>query len=283
MSNSYFNPVVVRTSQVQDISTSQNIVIQKGPASTTYQEFMANTESVNSVNFNVALPSESVLMNREVLVETELELTFTIPINAGYNQTGQSCFNYGFDNAFSAFPLNSLILSATATINNSSVSTNIQDIMHVLLRSYNDEDFQKYNSPTMVDKRLRNYADMAASQGNPLSNFANSDTKVPRGAHPISYIKVTRVGGATPTTVVRESGVNTQAEINDNLKVPSNHACSWEIVIRSTVQEPLLFLSPFQFAKNNNNAALYSVNNLNLTLNLDSSAKHTWSSGSLFA
>ena len=278
MENSYYNTLVVRDSRIQDVSSKVDVVLNKGAATTNYQTFQANTQSTSSINFNVTLPSENVLLDREILMESELELTIQVP-GGYYNVDGDSPFNYGMDNALNQFPLNSLFNTVQCSINNSVVSVNTQDIMGVLLRTYDDSDFSHYNTPHMSDKKLRSYAQMSLSQGNPLSNFSSSNDLIPRGSHSISYISVTR-GDAVNNVVVTTSAAHSEAAINANLQCDGDNDTTWVIVVRVRVEEPLLFLSPFVFGRSKNNAGLYGVNNMNFTFNLDSSAKYAWSSGS---
>lgn len=280
MENSNFNTVVVRDSRIQDISNKLDVVVNKGSATNTYQEFNANTQSTSSVNFNIALPSESIIMDREVTWEAEIGLQITVPLGAV--AANALALSYGVTDSLNQFPLNSLVNTATATINNASVSINTRDIMHILLRSYEDELFSKYNTPHMSDKRLKKYSEMALTESNPLGSFKDAKGgAIPRGSHPISYISVQRtVPSSAPLNRSVNSNVNTVAEITEALTRPNANDASFVINLVFKVCEPLLFLSPFLFGENNNNAGLYGVNNMNLTFNIDSSAKKVFSSGS---
>ena len=123
MQSSVYNPVVVRDSRIQDISSKVDVVVQKGSSSTTYQSFNANTQSTSSVNFQVSLPSESTIFDREVLWEADMTLQITVP--AGQVGNGALAINYGVTDALNQFPLNSLVNTATVNINNASLSSNV--------------------------------------------------------------------------------------------------------------------------------------------------------------
>ena len=68
--------------------------------------------------------------------------------------------NYGVTDALSAFPLRSLVNTMTCTINNNSVSMNVQDILPILLRLCDPDELAEYESttPTTLDY-LANYRD----------------------------------------------------------------------------------------------------------------------------
>ena len=68
--------------------------------------------------------------------------------------------NYGVTDALAPFPLHSLVSTMTATINNNTVSMNVQDTLPVLLRLVDPEELAKYNdmTPTALD-HLAHYSD----------------------------------------------------------------------------------------------------------------------------
>ena len=68
--------------------------------------------------------------------------------------------NYGVTDALAPFPLHSLVNVMTVTINNNTVSLNVQETLPILLRMVDPEEFAKYDSmtPTTLDF-LANYED----------------------------------------------------------------------------------------------------------------------------
>jgi len=98
---------------------------------------------------------------------------------------GTNVFMYGQREAIQAFPLNNLFTTSTATINNTSVSVNTQDVLPSLLHLMNEEDLQCYKgmTPTLLD-RYQNYSDALNSNNNPLGDWKNSGYSnhlIPRG------------------------------------------------------------------------------------------------------
>ena len=260
MENSSFNTVVICDSRINDISTKLDVVVAKGSASSTYQSFPAQSASNTNINFNVVVPSENIIIDREVTWTSDVAFRITVPANTV--ETGSRVMSYGVTEALKQFPRNSLLTNSTCTINTSSTSVNTQDIMHCLLRATDDEVLSKYRCPHMSDKRFKKYSDMSLTESNPLGSFKNAKGKlIPRGSHPIKFsIAHTTAEGLQPL----RTELSTDAEITTALTCVAKATDSWVIDISYTSTEPLLFLSPFVFGeKCNNNAGLYGVNNMN--------------------
>ena len=68
--------------------------------------------------------------------------------------------NYGVTDALAPFPLHSLVSTMTATINNNTISWNVQETLPLLLRLLDQEELAKYNdmTPTALD-HLAHYSD----------------------------------------------------------------------------------------------------------------------------
>jgi hypothetical protein len=278
MENSSFNTVIVRDSRIQDISSKLDVVVQKGPASNTFQHIPATSQTVSSVNFNVVVPSENNIIDREVTWTSTP--TIKIEIAANTVEKDAVCFDYGTTEALNQFPLNSLLTNANVTINSQSISVSSQDILHTLIRTTDDDKLSKYNCPHMSDKRFKSYADMILSESNPLTSFTGArEGSIPRGAHP-AVITVERYVSGTLTRRAT-SNVDTAANYLDALTSSAMATNSWIIYVTFTSTEPLMFMSPFIYGDNiNNSAGLYGVNNMSFTFSIDSSAKRAFCSSS---
>lgn len=78
--------------------------------------------------------SENVVIDRAVMLTSGL--TFTVNAGSATVATNQvpigfSVFDYGLTDALQAFPLNSLFTTATAQINNTTVTVNTQDVLRL--------------------------------------------------------------------------------------------------------------------------------------------------------
>ena len=237
MSDSSFNTIVVRDSRINDVSTKIDYIISKGAAQNNYQHIKSTSASVTNVNFAVTVPSENVLVDRNITMTAKPTFRVTIPAGVA---DGTVAFKYGSTEALNQFPLNSLFTNATATINQASFSVNTQDMLHALIRMSDDEALSKYNCPYMSDKGFRSYSDMAELQSNPLGSFEKAEGSiVRRGSHPIEFsIIVTRNGAAAGAAVTHN---NTSAQIIAALT--SGHVGdSWTIDISFESTEPLFYL-----------------------------------------
>ena len=141
MSDSSFNTVVVRDSRINDVSTKIDYIVSKGPAQSNYQHIEATSSGVTNVNFSVTVPSENVLVDRNVTITAKPTVQVNIAAGLAANAVA---FKYGDTEALNQFPVNSLFTNATATINQASFSINTQDMLHTLIRMSDDEVMSKY-------------------------------------------------------------------------------------------------------------------------------------------
>jgi hypothetical protein len=221
------------------VSDSVDYAVIKGGSQVTQASFAAISQSTSSVTFNISVPSEQTLIDRRVLWTASAVIRVVgTPTNGSY------LLNYGSDTALGPFPLHNLCSVMSATINNNTVSTNIQDVLPALLRCNDSRELAAYNgmTPTMFDT-YQSYTDAVNSSNNPLSSFNNTNDNdmLPRGA---------------TNVVVTGNSISTA---DGQVKT---------VDIAFTVTEPLL-LSPFIWADpKSNNQAFYGVQNMNFQFNL---------------
>jgi len=260
-----FSTVKVQDSRIADITDKVNYAVVKGGAQNTFQSFPSNSSSTSSVSFNVSPPSESVVMSREVMVETDVKFQIEItnvPI-------GEKAFTYGENDALQAFPFSSLVSNLSASINNTNVSVNLQDTKDILLKMVAPREIGKYQDtcPTLVDSNYKNYADGGSnSELNGWTGAGYDKQLQPRGAFPLKSYTVVR----KPVSGPSDSSI-TSTSLTDIFTI--------SITVQTT--EPVL-LSPFIFGDSNHGAeqGFYGINQLNLTFNIDSSMKRFWSTKS---
>ena len=145
--SSDFTPFPVEDARIQHIKDNLPFAVLAGAGQCTYQSFPSNSASTTSIIFNVQVPSMSTVIDREVLLQTKIQFTITATnVPAG----DPAIIDYAQTDALQAFPFNSLISTISATINNTTVSLNQQDIFAQLLKMNNDENLNRYNSMTPV-------------------------------------------------------------------------------------------------------------------------------------
>ena len=267
-----FTTALVREQTIGDITSDIVYPVLSGPASTTYQRFPATSASNSSLIYSVQIPSENVVIGRDVLLTSGLSFTMTAGNSAGvgspgYVPSGQTAFDYGKTDALQAFPLASLFTTIQCSINNTSVSINLQDVLPSLLRLNNSRELYKYNSmtPSLPDFSYARYIDGVGATNNGLAGYSNAsydDCLVPRGAFPAS-ITITRTDGSSGAT--------------DNSPIAVNDNDTWVIEFSTVVTEPL-FLSPWIFGDATfNSQGLLGINNMSFTFNVDATCKRLFS------
>lgn len=261
--SSDFKTVLVEQSQISDITDEEVFAVQAGAGASTYQQFASVSASNSSMVFSVTVPSENIVIDRHVLIQSTVNLTLTL---SGVQPTEQ-CFQYGLTDSFQAFPLQSLFTTMQSTINNVSVSSNTKDIMPMLLRMNDKATLSRYNSltPSNPDTQYGVYADGILANNNPLASFSNNgydDQFMPRGAYPATIVIERYVNGV----YVDDSPISTSATTN-----------TWKIFITAQFTEPFLFLSPFLNTAPCCEAGLLGINNMSFNFTVDSGCKRVFS------
>ena len=266
-----FRAVLVRDSVIGDITSDIDFAVKSGASQTTYQRFPATSASNSSLIFSVQVPSENVVIGRDVLITTGLSFTLQLGSLSGTGPhavpVGATAFQYGRTDALAAFPLASLMTTAQAQINNTSVSVNLQDVLPSLLRLNNSRELYRFNSmtPCLPDQAYAEYAGGVGDNNNPLAGYGNASydiDQVPRGAFPAN-ITITHKRVGFP---------------NDSSPISTALTDTWEIVFSTIVTEPI-FLSPFIFGDPEyNQQGLLGINNMTFTFNIDATCKRLFSS-----
>lgn len=257
-----FKCVLIEDSRIADITDEEVFGVQSSGSQSTFQQFQAVSASNSSIVFNIQIPSENILIDRHLLLQSTL--TFTVSL--GNVPIGEQCFQYGLTDCIQAFPLNSLFTTTQATINNVSTSTNLQDVLPMLMRMNDKRMLSRYNSmtPSLPDDAYGEYKDAVLSNNNPLASFNNNSYDpdfYPRGAYPVSIV----INHYHDNVLV------------DNSVISESLTDTWKIVITGTFTEPFLALSPFINCEPDNQAGLVGINNMSFVLNVDNSCKRLFS------
>ena len=163
-------------SQLEDITSELSLPVVTGSSSNTYQQFNAQSGTSNSsMQFQVQIPSMATAVNRHILVQSDIDIL--VELTGGTTQQwdpDEVLFDYGKTNSLQAFPLNSLISTIQAQVNNSNVTVSTRDVMSALLKMYNYEELAKYNSltPSLIDSFYQDYRDSLGSNNNVIGNYS---------------------------------------------------------------------------------------------------------------
>jgi hypothetical protein len=258
-----FKTTLIKDSRLCDITDQLTYAVKSGASSTTYQQFSAVSTSNSSMTFNIQVPSENIVVSREVLISTDIFFT----INITNVPVGDTAFNYGETDAFQAFPLNSLFTTCSAQINNTNVSSNLQDILPSILRLNDNRELYRYNgmTPSLPDQAYKSFSDAVGASNNPLGDWNDQSYDgdlQPRGAFPCLLTLVHNISGGG----------------QDVSPVSTNVLDTWVITGQVSVTEPLMGLSPFIYGDPTyNKQGLVGINAMSFVFNIDSSCKRFFS------
>jgi len=219
-----------------------NFAVLKGAQSKNEVQFIAQSAGPNNINFSCLIPSLTTLIDRHVLIKS----TFQITLSGNVEYEDEYLVDTGLQNVcLSNFPFSNLINTCQVQLNNTTLNTNYQDVLDLMLRQQEQKDLDKYGdmTPTQFDT----YGDVnfagSLSVFNGIDN-ANDYPNLPRGA----FLSIDDV-------------VNTASTSNGGISTS---------VLTISVTEPLM-VSPFIFGDtlDGENSALSGVSVININMNLN--------------
>jgi hypothetical protein len=223
----------------------------KGGENIQYSRQPVVADSTSNLVYNITVPSLETTIDRRVLFGANVVLRVQ-----GIPAAGAYLVNFGTTDALAPFPLHQMSNTHTATINSSSVSANIPDLLPAVLKLFDKRSLNKYNGgcPTLLDSTF-NYDSAVNFYNSPLGGYDYSgslDTAfIPNGAHPV-VIGNTFSNGVVSGAQVVGDGATTQTTF-----------------IQFDSIEPFLCLSPFTYSvEDTNSVGIYGVQNLNFQLSM---------------
>lgn len=254
-----FKTVLVKDSVIGDITSDIDFAVKSGASQCTYQRFPSTSASNSSLIFNVQVPSENVVIGRDVLINTGI----TFSVTASAVPAGAIPFSIGTGLSLQAFPFNELLTTATVQINNTTCSINMQDVLPSIMRMNDSRELYRWNSttPSLPDQAYGVYSDAVGASNNPIAGYTNASydvDQVPRGAFPLQVVRWYLNGalqvGTTPSNTTGANAVI--------------------IVVLSTIVSEPIFLSPFIYGNPEyNQQGFLGINNMAFTFNVDATAK----------
>jgi hypothetical protein len=251
-----FKTVLQKDPCIADITPDLVYAVKSGASATTYQPFPSTSATNSVIVFNIQVPSENIIVGRDALLQSPLQFT----LNVSDVPLGQTAIVWGETASLQAYPIASCMTTATTTINNTTSSANLQDILPQILRLNSNRDLYRHNgmTPTLPDQNWGKYSDSFASNSSPLASYFNKsydNDQSPRGAFPC-YAQVDRfIGGVWQDRSPISTGVANE---------------TWRCTVFTVVAEPL-FLSPFIYGDPwHNKQGILGINNMSFTLNINS-------------
>ena len=169
---SELSTVLINDSRYKNITDSVTIGVKDGPASVIHQKYKHNSNSTSSTLFNINVPSENTLIDRNIHVKGTLSCYYEASIAGGES--------VAFSVVPAAFPINQALQSATLTLNNSKLSVQTQDVLQVYLKQY-DQKFLSKNcqmTPSFVDKYFGKAEDARESGSSSFMSGIESGRKI---------------------------------------------------------------------------------------------------------
>lgn len=199
-------PVLVKDPRVI-VDNKRVYSILKCGKETNFKKWTTNSVSNSNINFSTPPPSAGIIIDRKITLTLPMQLTlqFSVPNIINTLSVEPNFF------APRAFPIHSMLNTVQLTINNCSITQNIGEIIHSLLRynTFLDLLATEYSeTPACLDSYM-SYEDGIGANDNPLGVSRNKTFFgiAPRGG--FSYFRVARndiatanAAGSTIRTVV---------------------------------------------------------------------------------
>jgi len=266
------------------VQTRPKYAVEKGALSLTNSPFSAISQTQSQHTYNIYVPSENVYVARDLDWSSTVNLRVDVMLGdsaGGQFPAGQPLLQLGVDGSLASFPLNSLCATMTATINDTTVTINSQDVLTEVLRltDYRANRVQR-TCPTMADKYQQNeqslnaqndpisgYTNAAHDYGEPTNgSWANIVFTSPTGAvlvgtqspaYTFEGLDVNTVDGV-PVSTVQAGGPSGAGNVNGRYSVFLKWRCTEKLV-----------LSPFVFAnEHSEDTGLFGINNIQLVMNM---------------
>ena len=282
MQNESYTTYLSQDQRLSQISESRPIEVLNGPNSSTFNVFTPTTTTNSLIDFNVSIPSQSLCVDRHVLISATVNLEIDISVTTA----GDIPFLYGMSNGFAPYPLNNIFTNSSITVNNANINSSTQNIISPLLRLNESAELQRHNSmtPSMPDSSYLYYADGLQSNNNVLADYQNgsyNNNLNPRGSYAFDSLTViqTYVNAAGDNCVA--TYLNTNNTVTTSLVVagaapviPSTvppliaqaDGATFKVLISSTFTEPLIGMGPLTFSSlTTDKAGIIGLNQLNLS------------------
>jgi len=248
---SEINTFLIADPRYADITSSLNIAVKDGPASVICQKYTHNSNSSSNSLWNVNIPSENTVIDRNMKIVGTVSATYTTPVALADAE-------FEFRVVPAAFPLNQSLSSCSLTINNSKVSVQTADVLNVITKQYHQKFLSQHcqMTPSMVDKYFARCVDAATSSATASYmhgvGYAEKDSDTV-GRADSDYTVIVSIGD---TIYVPDE--------NNIYTIPAAAVGTLKVQCSVNVSESLLGLPTAELKENE--SGYLSINNLELVL-----------------
>lgn len=164
--------VFVRDPIIDSTTNKNAFAVLRSGSYIQYNKIPVNGSSNSGFTISTPPPSEYVYMDRCVLLEQPVEITFT-----GTSPVGGTLLNVGQYDAFRQFPLASVMNSLTCQINQSTMSIPLSRCIGAMQRLNNNTILREREYSTSAigqSDGSQSYDDLVMTNRNPLGSYADS-------------------------------------------------------------------------------------------------------------
>lgn len=241
-------------------------VFESSQNTTLYSYTSQAVGSLSSQTIVCILPQETTIINKRMRLQTE----FTIDVTFANPQASKSLFQWGYDTALCAWPVQyGLIDQTVMQLNGNSSTVQNNQVMPYFIKALDSrvDEFYYGNTTSYPDQSLY-YEDLVGGLQNPLGDYANivvqEAKKVkPRGAS-VCFVGCVKKGTAGGVVDGQYNGIVQPASITDTTPT---------LTLKFRVEEPLV-VSPLQFHEvEGMGKGMYGVTNLSFIWNLNNGSR----------
>nr|WPF46901.1 MAG: putative major capsid protein [Lake Baikal virophage 16] len=242
--------------------------ISKGAVSVTAGIFNAIAANSSQMTFQLTSPSENVFIDRSIDWTSDVFIKCSVAVG-GTLVSGQPILRIGLDAALCMFPLNSLVSTLTATINDATVTSNSSDTLYEVLRLTDSAENREMRTCPYAPDLYKSYNDGYLATNSPLNGFndGNGSDYVPNGAFKNVYF--TKADGTVLTTAdtTYNDGLN-NVDVSGGVPRVMTGITAYNIYLKFTSTEKIV-LSPFIFADSEQDTGLFSIQNISFVMNMN--------------
>jgi len=247
------------------VQNQMKYAISKGGASVSSSVFSAIGSSSSQITFQVTSPSENVFIDRSF--DWESEVYFTATVTTPAPGAGAPVLKLGLDAALCQYPLNSLVSTMTATINDATVSQNNNDTLTEILRMCDTPANREMRTSPYMPDNYQNYNSGYLTSNSPLNGYGSSfgSDYVPNGA--FNGLIFTNAAGTSLAGLTTYNDGTNAIDVSNGIPRLTGAITTYKLFFKLTTIEKLV-LSPFMFADSENATGLYGIQNISFIMNM---------------
>ena len=124
--SSELSTFLIEDPRISRITSDIHVAVKDGPASCVIQGYPTNSNSASTTLFNVNVPSENTLVDRNIRVQGTIQCVMELTVGATAIPLAS------LQIVPSVFPLNQALQSASLTLNNAKVTVQSADVLNII-------------------------------------------------------------------------------------------------------------------------------------------------------